>query len=158
MQRPIEAERLQRLREGHLLRLPKQRLRLCPVQPPGGCDPGIWTTDRLGNFGYNPGDVRFGDVAGKFTNDFGGTSSACPGAAGVAALVLSANSALRWNEVKDILRRACDRIDPQGGQYDANGHSKFYGHGRLNAETAAKLAKGEVARVVIVNKVQRAHP
>jgi subtilisin family serine protease len=124
-----------------------------PFNHPEPLTPGIWTTDRLGNFGYNPGDVRFGDAAGKFTNDFGGTSSACPGAAGVAALVLSANSALRWNEVKDVLRQACDRIDPQGGQYDANGHSKFYGHGRLNAESAAKLAKGAVGGVVIVNKV-----
>jgi subtilisin family serine protease len=124
-----------------------------PFNHPEALTPGIWTTDRLGNFGYNPGDTRFGDVAGKFTNDFGGTSSACPGAAGVAALILAANSALRWNEVKDVLRRACDRIDPQGGQYDANEHSKFYGHGRLNAETAVKLAKGSVAREVIVNKV-----
>jgi subtilisin family serine protease len=127
-----------------------------PFNHPPALTPGIWTTDRLGNFGYNPGDVRFGDAAGKFANDFGGTSSACPGAAGVAALVISANAALRWNEVKDILRRAGDRIDPQGGQYDANGHSKFYGHGRLNAETAAKLAKGEVGRVVIVNKLLNA--
>jgi subtilisin-like proprotein convertase family protein len=124
-----------------------------PFNHPEALTPGIWTTDRLGTFGYNPGDVRFGDVAGKFTNDFGGTSSACPGAAGVAALVLSANSALRWNEVKDILRRACDRIDPQGGEYDTNGHSKYYGHGRLNAETAVKLAKGGVSSAVIVNKV-----
>jgi subtilisin family serine protease len=127
-----------------------------PFNHPEALTPGIWTTDRLGNFGYNPGDLRFGDVAGKFTNDFGGTSSACPGAAGVTALVLSANTALRWNEVKDILRRACDRIDPQGGQYDANGHSKFYGHGRLNAETAVKLAKGAVGRVVIVTKLLNA--
>jgi subtilisin family serine protease len=124
-----------------------------PFNHPEALTPGIWTTDRLGTFGYNPGDVRFGDVAGKFTNDFGGTSSACPGAAGVAALVLSANSALRWNEVKDILRQACERIDPQGGEYDTNGHSKFYGHGRLNAETAVKLAKEGVGSAVIVNKV-----
>jgi subtilisin family serine protease len=127
-----------------------------PFNHPDALTPGIWTTDRLGNFGYNPGDLRFGDAAGKFTNDFGGTSSACPGAAGVAALILSANTALRWNEVKDILRHACDRIDPQGGQYDATGHSAFYGHGRLNAETAVKLAKGAVGRVVIVNKVLNA--
>jgi subtilisin family serine protease len=124
-----------------------------PFNHPEALTPGIWTTDRLGNFGYNPGDVRFGDAAGKFTNDFGGTSSACPGAAGVAALILSANPALRWNEVKDLLRRACDRIDPQGGQYDANGHSDFYGHGRLNAETAVKLAKGSVGGALIVNKL-----
>jgi len=67
--------------------------------------------------------------------------------------VLSANATLRWNEVKDILRRACDRIDPQGGEYNSSGHSKFYGHGRLNAETAVKLAKQSVGRLVIVNKL-----
>ena len=42
--------------------------------------------------------------------------------------------------MKEILRQACDRIDPQGGNYDANGHSKRYGFGRLNAETAVRLA------------------
>ncbi len=115
--------------------------------------PGIWTTDRLGTAGYNPGNLQFGDAAGKFTNDFGGTSSACPGAAGVAALVLSANPGLRWNEVKDLLRRACDRIDPSGGAYSTTGHSKNYGYGRLNAETAVKLAKQNVGRLVVVNKL-----
>jgi subtilisin-like proprotein convertase family protein len=124
-----------------------------PFNHPNALTPGIWTTDRLGNFGYNPGNTQFGDAAGKFTNDFGGTSSACPGAAGLVALVLSANPDLRWNEVKDILRRACDPIDPQGGQYDASGHSKFYGYGRLNAETAVKLATQAAPRVVTINKL-----
>jgi subtilisin-like proprotein convertase family protein len=71
----------------------------------------------------------------------------------VAAHVLAANPELRWAEVKDVLRRACDPIDPSGGQYDATGHSKFYGHGRLNAETAVKLAKAAVGRQVVVNKL-----
>ncbi len=124
-----------------------------PFDHPEPLTDGIWTTDRLGQRGYNPGDPQFGDAAGKYTNSFGGTSSSCPGAAGVAALVLSANATLRWNEVKDILRRACDRIDPQGGAYSASGHSKFYGHGRLNAETAVKLAKQSVGKLVIVNKL-----
>jgi subtilisin family serine protease len=115
--------------------------------------PGIWTTDRTGALGYNPGNVQSGDAAGNYTNSFGGTSSACPGAAGVVALVLSANPRLRWNEVRDILRRACDRIDPQGGQYSAEGHSRFYGYGRLNAATAVKLAGAEVAPLITVNKV-----
>lgn len=110
---------------------------------PAPLTPGIWTTDRRGRTGYNPdpetGTIQ-GDLAGNYTNSFGGTSSACPGAAGVAALVLSRNPSLRWDEVKDILRRSCERIDPQGGQYDANGHSRFYGYGRLNAETAVRLA------------------
>jgi subtilisin-like proprotein convertase family protein len=112
-----------------------------PFNQPNPLTSGIWTTDRAGNNGYNSGSSSDGDVAGLFTNSFGGTSSACPGAAGVAALVLSVNPSLKWNEVKDLFRRACDRIDPQGGQYSTTGHSKKYGYGRLNARTAVDLAK-----------------
>jgi subtilisin family serine protease len=114
---------------------------------------GIWTTDRIGQLGYNPGNIQSGDAAGNYTNSFGGTSSSCPGAAGVAALVLAANPRLRWDEVRDILRRACDRIDPQAGQYGTEGHSPLYGHGRLNAETAVRLAGTSVAALIAVNKV-----
>ena len=39
-------------------------------------------TDRTGQEGYNPGDDVLGDDDGHYTNAFGGTSSACPGAAG----------------------------------------------------------------------------
>jgi subtilisin family serine protease len=102
--------------------------------------PGIWTTDRSGGLGYNSGDVGLGDAAGKYTNDFGGTSSACPGAAGVAALVLSRNPELQWDEVRDVLRRSADRIDTAGGRYDSTGRSPFYGYGRLNARRAVELA------------------
>jgi subtilisin family serine protease len=102
--------------------------------------PGIWTTDRRGQAGYNRGLLSQGDAAGNYTNGFGGTSSACPGAAGVAALVISRNPALRAGEVKEILRRACLPIDPQGGQYDDEGHSAMYGYGRLDAHAAAQLA------------------
>jgi subtilisin family serine protease len=102
--------------------------------------PGIWTTDLSGAAGYNDGKLTKGDVAGNYTNDFGGTSSAAPGAAGVAALVLSKNHLLTSIQVRDILRRCCDRIDKSKGAYDARGHSKKYGFGRLNAKTAADLA------------------
>ncbi len=102
--------------------------------------PGIWTTDRSGTPGYNFGESSSGDLAGNYTNSFGGTSSACPGAAGVAALVIARNPVLRWDEVKDVLKRSCDRIDPSGGQYDSAGHSPLYGYGRLNALTAVSLA------------------
>jgi subtilisin family serine protease len=103
--------------------------------------PGIWTTDRSGAEGYNRGSTTLGDADGNFTNSFGGTSSACPGVAGVAALILARNPDLRWNEVKDIIRRSCDRIDEAGGEYDANGHSPYYGFGRVNAATAVGLAQ-----------------
>src|SRR5215210_5967446 len=98
---------------------------------PAPLTPGIWTTDRMGKVGYS---------ADNYTNSFGGTSSACPGAAGVAAQVLSRNPSLGWEGAKAALRRCCDRIDPRGGKYDARGHSPFYGYGRLNAEKAVRPA------------------
>jgi subtilisin-like proprotein convertase family protein len=101
---------------------------------------GIWTTDNSGPLGYNPGQAAKGDSAGNYTNSFGGTSSACPGAAGVAALVISRNPALRWDEVREILKNCCDKIDTAGGGYDANGRSPKYGFGRLNAKKAVELA------------------
>ncbi|MDP1769199.1 MAG: S8 family serine peptidase [Nitrospirota bacterium] len=107
--------------------------------------PGIWTTDRSGTAGYNPGQVSRGDAVGNYVNDFGGTSSACPGVAGVAALVLSRNPSLRWDEVKDILKRSCDPIDAAGGNYNAQGHSPFYGYGKVNAKRAVELAAPVVA-------------
>lgn len=120
---------------------PSSDLAFAPLGSPAPLTPGIWTTDRVGTRGYNRGSTAKGDAAGLFTNSFGGTSSACPGAAGVAALIVSVNPDLKWQEVKDILKRSCDRIDPQGGSYDADGHSAFYGFGRLNARTAVDLAK-----------------
>src|SRR5207244_1113389 len=103
--------------------------------------PGIWTTDRSGHVGYNQGNTKQGDAEGDYTNSFGGTSSSCPGAAGVAALVISRNPTLTGDEVRDTLRRCCDRIDPSGGNYDASGHSTIYGYGRLNARKAVELAR-----------------
>jgi subtilisin family serine protease len=97
---------------------------------------GIWTIDRTGRAGFNPGRTKLGDRAGRYTNRFQGTSAACPGAAGVAALVLSAAPGLGWEELRDLLRRTAERIDPEGGGYDEDGHSPLYGYGRLHAERA----------------------
>ncbi len=127
-----------------------------PFGQPNPLTPGIWTTDRAGNAGYNVGTAAEGDTAGNFTNSFGGTSSSCPGAAGVAALVLSVNPSLKWHEVKDLLKRACDKIDPQGGSYNASGHSDKYGYGRLNAHTAVNLAKPQPQSGVTITRILNA--
>ncbi len=103
---------------------------------------GIWTTDRSGAAGSNPGRSRLGDKEGNYTNRFGGTSSACPGVAGVVALVLAANSKLTWKEVKDVIRLSSDKIDRVKGKYNpSTGHSPWYGYGKVNAHQAVKLAK-----------------
>ncbi len=114
---------------------------LNPLRP---ITPGIWTTDRRGLQGYNSGGLNaedtLGDEEGSYTATFGGTSSACPGVAGVAALMLSVNPELTWRQVKEIIKNSCDRIDEELGAYDATGHSPFYGYGRLNALKAVQNA------------------
>jgi len=110
---------------------------------------GILTTDQIGAAGYD---------SGNFTNNFGGTSSATPIVAGVAALVLSANPDLTAQQVKQILQDTADKIvdnnpDPQlnidGGTYDSNGYSQWFGYGKVNAAKAVRLAKqmGVVAQI-----------
>ncbi|MEZ4955101.1 MAG: S8 family serine peptidase [Saprospiraceae bacterium] len=107
--------------------------------------PGIWTTDRSGDRGYNSGGFNaehiVGDEAGNYTATFGGTSSACPGVAGIAALMLAVNPDLTYQQVKEIMKNSCDRIDEQFGSYDTEGHSPFYGYGRINALKAVENAK-----------------
>ena len=103
--------------------------------------PGIWTTDRSGAQGYNPGiPTPNGDDDGHYAQDFGGTSSACPGTAGVAALVIARNPQLRWDEVHAVIAESCDKIDVADGNYDVDGHSASYGFGRVNARAAVDLA------------------
>ena len=119
-----------------------------PFNHPSAFTPGIWTTDREGQQGYNPGELNPsaippGDVQGHYTESFGGTSSACPGVAGVAALILSTNSLLTWSQVKNLIRQSCDKIDIDNGNYDSSGHSPFYGYGRVDAAKAVELAKPE---------------
>jgi subtilisin-like proprotein convertase family protein len=101
---------------------------------------GIVTADRVGWAGYSIDD---------YTRSFGGTSSACPTAAGVAALVLSANPELSAREVRQILETTADKIvdpdpDPQlgnrFGDYDAAGHSFWFGYGKVNAFKAVTEA------------------
>ncbi len=111
---------------------------------------GIWTTDRSGNKGYNEGGIDaetfLGDGAGNYTATFGGTSSSCPGVAGVAALILAVNPALTWLQVKELIKNSCDKIDEIDGNYDALGHSPLYGYGRVNAAKAVQNAKATLQK------------
>ncbi|MEV0293892.1 S8 family serine peptidase [Nocardia sp. NPDC050710] len=122
-----------------------------PFGHPDALTSGIWTVDRHGGRGYNPGDTNRGDQAGNFTNSFGGTSSACPGAAGVVALVLSVHPDLAWNEVKELLKGTSDKIDPTGGGYGPDGRSDKYGFGRLNALAAVRAARSAAQNTVPVS-------
>ncbi|MDY6936401.1 MAG: S8 family serine peptidase [Cyanobacteriota bacterium] len=104
---------------------------------------GVFTADRLGAAGYDPSD---------YTSSFGGTSSACPVVAGVAALVLSVNPELTAFQVKKILQETTDKVTDtsadlqlgnQFGTYDRNGHSQWFGYGKVNAYKAVRAAQRE---------------
>ena len=103
-----------------------------PFQHPAPFSEGLRTTDRLGKPGYAEGD---------YTNAFGGTSGACPGMAGVVALILAANPTLSQKKVKQLVRSSCVRIDEAGGKYDAKKHSVYYGYGRIDAGKAVEKAR-----------------
>jgi subtilisin family serine protease len=102
----------------------------------GGKTSGIWTTDCMGAGGYNQGGASFGDVAGNYTNDFGGTSAAAPLTAGVAALLLSREPDLSREEVMERLENTADRVDLRRARYNLEGQSNWYGRGRVNAYAA----------------------
>lgn len=105
------------------------------LRQPAPLTKGIWTTDRVGYAGYKRKKMA------DYNESFGGTSSACPGVAGVCALILAVNNNLTYTEVKNILRLSADKIDTAKGAYDDNGHSLLYGYGRVNAAKAVELAK-----------------
>ena len=103
---------------------------------------GIWTTDNeLESPGFKPGS--------QFTDNFGGTSSAAPIVAGVAGLVRSANPQLSALNIKNILQETADKItDPHPdlvlgfrmGNYDHQGHSEWFGYGKVNSARAVQRA------------------
>ncbi len=107
---------------------------------------GIWTTDNE-NFGLGfTGNSRY-------TGLFGGTSSAAPLVAGIAALVISANNKLTAKEVRAIIESTTDKITDDSkdvvlkhnkGTYTGRGkssHSEWFGYGKVNAAKAVALAK-----------------
>ncbi|HMQ46051.1 MAG TPA: S8 family serine peptidase [Saprospiraceae bacterium] len=96
---------------------------------------GIWTTDNESSgYGFAPGS--------RYTSMFGGTSSATPLAAGVAGLIRSIAPQLTAEEVHQRLLESVDKIidtEPDvvlghaKGTYNANGHSEWFGYGKINA-------------------------
>jgi subtilisin family serine protease len=87
------------------------------------------------------------------TNAFGGTSAAAPQVAGVAALMLEANPYLTYRDMKEIMIKTADVVDPAAGlpndllwlrwQTNSAGYhfNNQYGAGKINATAAVAAAK-----------------
>ncbi len=101
----------------------------------------MMTADRMGFPGYN----RASRSEGNCAIDFGGTSAACPLAAGVLALILEANPKLTWRDVQWIIVKTSTKTDVRHASWKRNAagyyFSKHYGYGRLDAYKAVTTAK-----------------
>ena len=86
--------------------------------------------------------VGYGDLDEDYTNQFSGTSSACPVVTGFFGTVFSVNPNLTLEEATEILYQSADKINPETGFWDANGHSVKFGYGRVNLLKAVRLAAG----------------
>jgi subtilisin-like proprotein convertase family protein len=145
--------------------------------------PAMVTTDQSGcNVGYStttvenrsyfddglavpPSSVKLNSSC-NYTNGMNGTSSATPVTVGVIALMLEANPALTWRDVKHILASTARKIDSTGGavngplagyvaepgwttnhapvsQFSPNpfNYHNWYGFGMVNAQAAVDMAK-----------------
>lgn len=102
---------------------------------------GITTADLTGANGYNDGALI---PDSNYTNDFGGTSAACPLAAGVVALILQSKPTLGWRDVQEILVRSATKVDSTDPDWVNNGagfhFNHKYGAGLINAQAAVTLA------------------
>lgn len=144
----------------------------------GEDNPAMLTTDILGcsdGFssssssvtGFNRGSSSLNSKC-NYTNVMNGTSSATPVLSGVVALMLEANPALTWRDVKHILAMTADKINystsainkPGSSNSGLAGHtydylyvknaanidfSNTYGFGRVNANAAVTMAKTYVS-------------
>lgn len=108
--------------------------------PSNGGVRGIFTSDvSIPERGFNIGVAASGGKDGLQTNDFGGTSSATPLVAGIAALMLSVDPTLSRQAIRETLQNTAEKI---GSGYKANGHSNKFGFGRVNAGKAVQKVAG----------------
>jgi len=125
-----------------------------------GCVIGSATTTRQNGSVFNNGGAP--NTSCNYTNQMNGTSSATPVTVGVIALILEANPALTWRDVKHILARTARKIDAaraatsvtlSNGAYLAEpawttNHApvpfdfhNWYGFGMVDASAAVTMAK-----------------
>jgi subtilisin family serine protease len=127
--------------------------------PSSGGTAGITTTTipGTGNLAGHTGGAL------DYMSGFGGTSSATPLTAGVAALLLSMDPNLTHQEARTVLTRTAKRIDYSNTDADGqwrdvdgdgvNEYSWWYGFGMVDAARAVCVARNTIAVDPVVNFV-----
>ena len=117
---------------------------------------GIVTSDVMGTFSRNGQQYESGYSPGAFTASFGGTSSATPLVAGICGLLLTIDPSLTAVQVKSLIQDTARKIGP-ANSYNANGHSRQFGYGCIDAAAAVgNLLGGQPARTRAAAKQTRA--
>lgn len=108
----------------------------------------IATTDISGPAGYSAvppssNTIMYND---DYIKNFGGTSAACPNAAGVCALILSVNPCLTQSQVTQILELSCFKAGiycyVPNSYYPNGAWNNEMGYGRVDAYNAVQWAFG----------------
>lgn len=104
----------------------------------------LTTTDLLGAGGYNAPGATCELLSPDYTQNFSGTSGATALVAGVAGLLLEANPALGWRDVKEVLMRSARKVMPLDPDWQTNlagiCHNHRLGAGMVDAGRAVDLA------------------
>jgi subtilisin family serine protease len=104
----------------------------------------LTTTDITASPGYNDGRTAGEPANASYTQTFNGTSAAVPVAAGAAALLLQANPALTWRDVRRLLAVTARRNHPTHPDWTLNGAghpvNHDYGFGVIDATRAVQAA------------------
>lgn len=114
---------------------------LMAVAPSSGSRQGITTVDLKGPAGYSPGEC---------TDNFGGTSSAAPLAAGVVALILEKHPEFTWRDVQHVIAKGATQIDVTNSDWTPRNrgrgylHSHHYGFGELKIPLLLQTAREHV--------------
>ncbi len=111
--------------------------------------PAIVTTDLVGfDRGWDTTDQHYavkGNENGDYTNRMNGTSAACPTVTGVVALVMEANPALNWRDIRYVLAKSARKNDVDDANWTINGAgvpiNYNYGFGVIDAKKAVDFAK-----------------
>lgn len=82
----------------------------------------------------------YGDYQSDYTLIFSGTSAAAPVVTGFFGAVFSIDPELTLEEAMEIMKQSSDKVYPETGSWDKNGHSVKFGWGRVNLLKAARLA------------------
>lgn len=138
-------------------------------------DPGVTTTDRTGIEGVNDGTHLAAElVSPDYTTRFGGTSASAPMVARVPALMLEADPALGWRDVREILALSARRTGTALGEpastlertpWLANAGTRLngggfhvsanYGFGPVDARAAVRLVETWDAQQTSANEQVR---